>query len=176
MEEVLFIFFALVALVSALLVITKRNPVISILFLILTFFSLALLYVMLGAQFIAAMQVIVYAGAIMVLFVFIVMMLNLNSPQKWDFTGSVRMWLGFATAAAVLLALASALKGALGIHSALDQSQGTISSVGDLLFKSYLLPFELASVLLLVAIIGVVTLIKRPTPKESSVVPGGEEQ
>jgi len=145
MESILFIIVALTVLISALLVITRRSPITSVLFLVLTFLSIAVLYVMLGAQFIAALQVIIYAGAIMVLFLFVVMLLNLRTPQPWEVSGPLRTGLGFIVAGGVLL----------------DPEMGTVAAVGDALFRRFLLPFEIASVLLLVAIIGVVALVKR---------------
>lgn len=174
MEVALFILIALVAVVSALLVIIRKNPVSSVLFLVLTFFCLAMLYVMLGAQFIAAMQVIVYAGAIMVLFIFVVMLLNLGSDQKWEITGPVRMWLGFGAAAGILLLAVLAFKGMQSSPTEMDASMGTVSAIGKVLFQTYLLPFEVASVLLLVAIIGVVAMVKRK-PADVTTVEGGNE-
>ncbi|MDP8228998.1 MAG: NADH-quinone oxidoreductase subunit J [Candidatus Electryoneaceae bacterium] len=161
MEAILFIITALIAVVSALLVITGRQPVYSVLFLILTFFCVAILYVMLGAQFIAAMQVIVYAGAIMVLFMFVVMLLNLRDKQKWEVTNTLRKGLGFAVAGGVLLIIATALKSSFNATAELSKDYGTVGAVGDLLFQRFLLPFEVASVLLLTAIIGVVMMVKR---------------
>ena len=161
MSFALFIVLALIAVASALVVITQRHPVNSVLALIVTFFCLAMLYVMLGAQFIAALQVIVYAGAIMVLFLFILMLLNLSQPQKWDVRGPLRTALGFAVAGGVLLIAVTMLRKPLGLSAALDPAMGSVGSVGDALFRRFLLPFEVVSVLLLIAIIGVVALVKR---------------
>lgn len=161
MEFVLFILVALAAVASALLVVTGKNPVYSVLFLVTTFFCLAVLYVLLGAPFIAALQVIVYAGAIMVLFLFVIMLLNLREPQSWDITGQVRRWLGFAVAAGVLLVALAAVRGVTGSGAPLDAQMGSAESIGTALYTRFLLPFEVASVLLLVAIIGVVALLKR---------------
>lgn len=161
MEAILFIITALIAVVSALLVITGRQPVYSVLFLILTFFCVAILYVMLGAEFIAAMQVIVYAGAIMVLFTFVVMLLNLRDKQKWEVPNALRNGLGFVVAGGVLLVVVTALKGSFNATAELDQDYGTVGAVGEVLFQRFLLPFEIASVLLLTAIIGVVMMVKR---------------
>jgi len=110
MEAFLFIVIALMAIGSALMVITQRSPINSVLYLVIAFFCLAVLYVMLGAQMVAAFQVIVYAGAIMVLFVFVVMMLNLSKAQEWERIGPIRRWLGFAAAAGVLLVVVTALR------------------------------------------------------------------
>lgn len=164
MEAVLFIVISLMSIGAALMVITQRSPINSVLYLVLAFFCLAIFYVMLGAQMVAAFQVIVYAGAIMVLFVFVVMMLNLSKTQDWERIGAIRKWLGFAAAAGVLLVVVTALRGSLGINAPLDPNMGTVESIGAALFGRYMLPFEVASVLLLVAIVGVVAIVKREPP------------
>ena len=164
MEAFLFIVIALMSIGAAVMVITQRSPINSVLYLVIAFFCLAVLYVMLGAQLIAALQVIVYAGAIMVLFVFVVMMLNLSQTQDWERIGAIRRWLGFAAAAGVLLVVVTALRGSLQINAELDPTMGTVNSIGEVLFSRYMLPFEVASVLLLVAIVGVVALVKREPP------------
>lgn len=161
MELTLFILVALAAVASALLVVVGKNPVYSVLFLVSAFFCLAILYVMLGAPFVAALQVIVYAGAIMVLFLFVVMLLNLREPQGWDITGQIRRWVGFAVAAGVLLVALTAVRGVFDPNAPLIPEMGNAESIGMALFTRFLLPFEIASILLLIAIIGVVTLLKR---------------
>ena len=161
MSFILFIVFALAAVASALVVVTQKNPVNSILALIVTFFCLAVLYVTLGAQFIAALQVIVYAGAIMVLFLFVVMLLNLKEPARWDARGPLLTGLGFAAAGGLLLIAVAALREPLGLSAPLDPQLGSVGSVGEALFRKFLLPFEVVSVLLLAAIIGAVALVKR---------------
>lgn len=161
MELILFIVIALAAIGSALMVVAGKNPAYSVLFLVTTFFCLAVLYVLLGAPFLAALQVIVYAGAIMVLFLFVVMLLNLRDKQDWDITGSLRRWLGFATAGGILLVTLTAVRTTATREAALNSEIGSPASVGTALFTNYLLPFEVASVLLLVAIIGAVAMLKR---------------
>jgi len=174
MEALLFIVVALMTVGAALMVITQRSPINSVLYIVLAFFSLAILYVMLGAQLVAAFQVIVYAGAIMVLFIFVVMMLNLSKAQDWERIGAIRRWLGFAAAAGVFLIVVTALRGSLGYNAALDPNMGSVESVGNALFGRYMLPFEVASVLLLVAIVGVVSLVKREEPAPSVETESGE--
>lgn len=174
MEVILFIITALVALGSALMVITRRSPVSSVLFLVLTFFCLAVLYVMLGAQFIAAMQIIVYAGAIMVLFLFVLMLLNLRGEQSWENITPSRIGLGFVATGGLLVVTVAWLKGVGSKGAELDPAIGTVSAFGDALFQRFLLPFEIASVLLLGAIIGVVALIKRK-PLEQDQAKGGSD-
>lgn len=160
MELTIFILTAVVAVISALVVITRKNPVTSVLFLVVTFFCVAVLYVLLGAQFIAAMQVIVYAGAIMVLFIFVLMLLNLREKQKWEVITPLRVTFGFISAGGILIALSVLLKSGSG-GAALNPAMGTVAAVGDALFTRFLYPFEVASVLLLAAIIGVVAMVKR---------------
>jgi NADH-quinone oxidoreductase subunit J len=152
-----------------MMVVANRNPVRSALFLVANFFVLALLYMTLAAQFIAAVQVIVYAGAIMVLFLFVIMLLNLGAPEALRERG------GLQTPAAVLLSgvLLSALTaaGALGTglaHSAATPKTlangGTVETIGVSLFdpkQPWLFPFEVTSVLLLVGIVGAIILAKR---------------
>ena len=168
METILFIITALIAVVSAFMVITRRKPITSVLFMVLTFFCLAVLYVMLGAQFIAAMQIIVYAGAIMVLFLFVLMLLSHRGAQTWEVAGPMRKWLGFMAAGGILLVAAAALQSVGAINNPLDPNQGTVGAFGDALFNRFLLPFEIASVLLLGAIIGVVAMVKRKPADELS--------
>ncbi len=167
MEAILFILTALVTLGSALLVITRKQPISSVMYLVLTFFCLAMLYVMLGATFLAAMQVIVYAGAIMVLFIFVVMMLNTGQSAHWEFKAAARRWLGYGAAALVLVVLTDLFRQPRGQTSALTSEMGSTAGVGEALFSRFVLPFEVASVLLLGAIIGVVALVKREPPENN---------
>ena len=171
MELILFIIVALAAVASALLVITGKNPVYSTLYLVSAFFCLAMLYVMLGAPFVGALQVIVYAGAIMVLFLFVVMLLNLREPQSWDVTSQMRRWLGFAFAAGIFLVALASVRAVVGSSSPVNQQIGSVANIGMTLFSRFLLPFEVVSVLLLIAIVGVVALLKRDLP---AVTKGGK--
>ena len=161
----LFLFLSFVALLSALGVVLAKNPVHSVLFLILTFFTLSGHYLLLNAQFLAAVNIIVYAGAIMVLFLFVIMFLNLNEetePQK-------PVLAKFAAAIAggsLLLILVAAMRNVspAGYDPASFDSQiGMVDKLGLVLFREYALPFELASVLLLAAMVGSVMLGKRET-------------
>jgi NADH-quinone oxidoreductase subunit J len=163
----LFLVGALAAIVSALLVVTRRNPVHSVLALIVCLLSVALLFLLLGAQFVAALQVIVYAGAIVVLFLFVVMLLNVGEEAQ-AFHRSILQKL--AALALVFVILVEGLLVAVGGVGWLRKddwitsggmSYGTVQAVGRELFNRYLLQFEVASVLLLVAIVGVVVLVKK---------------
>jgi NADH-quinone oxidoreductase subunit J len=158
----LFAFLSFIAIMFAMMVVLAKNPVHSVLYLVLTFFSIAGHYVLLNAQFLAAVHVIVYAGAIMVLFLFVLMLLNLNEetePQK-------SIWLkASATIASglLLVVLVGSLKGAESIvaTNALNTNIGLIENLGKTLFNDFLLPFEVASILLLVAMVGAVLLGKK---------------
>ena len=162
-----FWFFGVIAMLSALLCITRRNPVASALWLVVTLFALAALFVLLDAQFIAVLQVLVYAGAIMVLFLFVIMLLNLGRPGPSDLKGPVG--LAVATLLGGLLffqLLRGATPSAAGTPAGnamaqLQQEQGIVGAVARPLFSQYLIPFEITSVLLLAAIVGAVVLAKR---------------
>ncbi len=161
--------FGVIAMGSALLCITRKNPVASALWLVVTLFALAALFVLLDAQFIAALQILVYAGAIMVLFLFVIMLLNLGRPGPTDIRGPVGLLTAAVLAGALLLQLRVLGQATLpasiqlppGTISALQQQQGIVGSVANPLFDTYLVPFEIASVLLLAAIVGAVVLAKR---------------
>lgn len=168
-EAGFFYLFSLIAVVTAVLVITRRSPMISALYLILCFFSLAAIYVLLNAHFIAVIQVLVYAGAIMVLFLFVIMLLNLGEGLKGLGRITVSKVLGLFLA---LLVLGTSIRylvdqgiilpGEAALRAGRKYAEfGTIEHFGDILLKQYLLPFEIASVLLLVAIIGAVYMAKK---------------
>jgi NADH-quinone oxidoreductase subunit J len=158
----LFSFLAFLAIMFGLMVVLSKNPIHSVLYLVLTFFAIAGQYVLLNAQFLAAVHIIVYAGAIMVLFLFVIMLLNLNKetePHK-------SIWLKGSAAVAsgsLLVVLVGALKNAGAMQSTkpFDQSIGLIENLGKTLFNDFLLPFEVSSILLLAAMVGAVMLGKK---------------
>src|SRR5437879_6075063 len=166
---VIFWGFAGLALASALLCITRRSAVASALWLVVTLFALAALFVLLDAQFIAVLQVLVYAGAIMVLFLFVIMLLNLGRPGPTDIKGPLGLLGATVLAGALLLLLRPLGQAPLpaeiqlppGTVTALQQQRGMVGAVATPLFDTYLVPFEIASVLLLTAIVGAVVLAKR---------------
>ncbi|MFN2570609.1 MAG: NADH-quinone oxidoreductase subunit J [Gemmatimonadales bacterium] len=161
--------FGVIAMGSALLCITRRNPVASALWLVVTLFALAALFVLLDAQFLAVLQVLVYAGAIMVLFLFVIMLLNLGRPGPGDMKGPIGVLIAVVLAGALLFQLRVLGQGTLpdairlpaGSIAAMQQQQGIVGSVAGPLFDAYVIPFEIASVLLLAAIVGAVVLAKR---------------
>ncbi len=169
MTDTVFWIFGVIAMGSALLCITRKNPIASALWLVVTLFALAALFVLLDAQFIAVLQVLVYAGAIMVLFLFVIMLLNLGRPGPSDIKGPLGLGVAVLLGAALLFllqpltrtTLPSAITLPPGSVLALQQQQGIVGSVANPLFGAYLIPFEIASVLLLAAIVGAVVLAKR---------------
>jgi len=179
MELFLFIVIGGITLISSFFVVFQRSPLYSALFLILTFLAMAGLYLVLGAEFVALIQVIVYAGAVMVLFLFVIMLLNLDKEKReWLSGHTIQKYLGFVIVVVLFpligLGISTSLLysksqlGAQGTYSPLmaEQIRNT-ASIASLLFTDYLLPFEITSVLLLVTMVGVVYLarrVKKPTP------------
>lgn len=179
MTALLFIVFAGLAIGCALSMVVQRNPLYSAISLIGVFISLASLYVMLAAPFIAAVQVIVYAGAIMVLVVFVIMLLNVEEETR------KRLRLRFLVPTAVLLAGVLIAEAAFVIYFVQAQPSpqdpgtseiGLTAEIGKGLFTTYLLPFEITSVLLLMAIVGAMTLARRANiiPANALVIPGSQ--
>ena len=164
-----FFFFpiAIVVLISAIMVVAFRSPVHSALSLVLTFFSLAGLYILLNAQFIAAIQVMVYAGAIMVLFLFVIMLLNLDKLKKERERHPLQKAFGIIIALALMGALGSIaasgiLYGTKGTHTVEKVTAiGNTKAIAGLLFTDWVLPFEITSILLLAAIVGAIVLSKK---------------
>jgi NADH-quinone oxidoreductase subunit J len=151
----------------AIMVITTKDTVHSVLFLVLDFLFVAALYVLLGAQFLAAIQILVYAGGIVVLYLFVVMLVNLKRPPEAHSDPHRKTKLGFGLAAAVLaeLALLAVRSADMPVRpivaAAAVPVTGNTEVVGWMLYTSYLIPFEIASMLLLVAMIGAIVLAKR---------------
>ncbi len=165
---ILFYAFSAVLLLSALGVITRRNPVHSALCLVLTFFSAAAIWLLAEAEFLAIVLVLVYVGAVMVLFLFVVMMLDVDiEALRSGFTR--HRWLGLATALVLVLEIVGVVV-AKGLSSKVDVKAGMVpvpadasnaTDLGTALFTKYLYPFELAAVLLLVAIVAAIVLTMR---------------
>lgn len=160
MEAVLFYFFALLTVAGGLMVVLSRNPVTSAMFLVATIGALAGLFVLLHAFFLAAVQVLVYAGAVMVLFLFVIMLLNLKAEERRRLNkfGIAAGVIGVASLGYVLVS--TIVTAPLGSPAG-GTLEGATAPLGKTLFTQYLLPFEIVSVLLLVAMIGVILLSKR---------------
>jgi len=180
-DTVVFLIAAAVCLAGAFGVILARNPVHSALMLVMTLFGVAVLFVSLEAHFLAAVQVIVYAGAIVVLFLFVIMLLGVDLEQKLDFGVLKGQWiaaLGFAGGSlAVLGFLISRVdnpaSGAPAVSGPITENTSNVSQLAGSLFDEYLYAFELTSVLLVIAVIGAVVLVRKPQ-SEDSVESGGE--
>jgi len=169
-QELVFYTFSIVMVFAAIAVVTVRNPVYAVLFLVLTFFSAAAIWLLLEAEFLAVILVVVYVGAVMVLFLFVVMMLDINLvPLKEGFIRYLPVAVLVAVAMAVELLMVLWSRGLFGAdlfpvpapHSA-DYSN--TRELGELLYTNYLLPFEVAGVILLVAIVAAVALTLRTRP------------
>jgi NADH-quinone oxidoreductase subunit J len=161
---ILFWFLSSLAIFGALMVVVSKNPVYSILYLIITFFAISGHYVLLNAQFLAIVNIIVYAGAIMVLFLFVVMLMNLNAetepPQKKRYL----YFAGVIAGCSLMLVLVAALKSSNAVSQLVQMKEGDvglISNLGKVLFTEYVFPFEISSVLFLSAMIGAVVISKK---------------
>lgn len=157
----LFYFLSFVAILCGLMVVLEKKPVHSVLYLVITFFAIAGHYILLNAQFLAAVHIIVYAGAIMVLFLFVIMLLNLNKESEAHKSNYVK---GAAVIAGglLLVILVGALKGTTALPAPETSTGiGLVENLGQVLFKQFLLPFEIASLLFLSAMVGAVLLGKR---------------
>ena len=169
MTFVFFSYFAAVILISGLLVISLPNPVHAVLSLLVMFFHVAGIYVLLNAEFIAAFQIIVYAGAILVLYLFVVMLLNMSGRER---SHNANYWVGALVGVSILAEIFfilnrtkySSLSGPDTVESI--QKMGNTQAIGQALFTTYLFPFEVASLILLIAMIGAIVLAKNGILKE----------
>jgi len=160
MDAIVFLVFAAIAVICGINVVVRTHPVSSALALIGVMGSLAVLYLLLGAQFIAAAQIFVYAGAIMVLFIFVIMLLNAGGEER-----SRGAWMARLAGAPLLTALLGllafvifwAFPRRIGVHFG-GYTGGTVENIGRAIFTTYLLPFEITSILVLIAIVGAVAL------------------
>ena len=147
----LFYFLSFVAVLSALMVVFSKNPVYSVLYLIITFFAIAGHYVLMKAEFLAVVHLIVYAGAIMVLFLYVIMLLNLNKETE-PHKSNILKFAATICAGLLLIVLVGSLKGTellVKAQPAGDSSIGSVKNLGKVLFTDFLLPFEIASILLI---------------------------
>ena len=162
-----FYFLSFVAVLSALLVVFSKNPVYSVLYLIITFFCIAGHYVLLNAQFLAVVHVIVYAGAIMVLFLYVIMLLNLNQETEPHKSTLVKIAAAIC-AGLLMIVLIGSLKGTEQMiqQQTTDTSIGIVKNLGKVMLTEFLLPFEITSVLLLAAMVGAVMLGKKESSEQ----------
>ena len=166
--EILFWILAVASLFSALMVITSKNPVFSVIWLIVTFFTISGHYILLNAQFLAVVNIIVYAGAIMVLFLFVIMLMNLSKATEVRKGRWMRL-IGAVAGGCFLLVLIAALRGTEARATELGTGDiGLIQNLGWVLFHDYVIPFELSSVLFLTAMVGAVVIGKRDPKRPAS--------
>lgn len=185
-EQVVFYVFATMLIVSASMVITVRNPVLAALFLVLSFFSCSAIWLLLHAEFLAITLVLVYVGAVMVLFLFVVMMLDINLvPLKEGFARYLPVGIAFAVLMMIAMGLAlgsgyfDISQASLGIER--DASYSNTTELGKALYSEYLYPFEIAGAILLVAIVAAISLtlrkskpLKTPKPEQQVVAKRAE--
>jgi NADH-quinone oxidoreductase subunit J len=161
MQKYIFIILGLFAVLSALMVVFTKNPVHSVLYLVLTFFAITGEYILLNAQFIAIVNIIVYAGAIMVLFLFVIMLLNLNKETEPHKNPSLK-FAAVITSGLLLLVLVGSLKAVdNAIATPYQGGKGLIQNLAEVLFHQFLVPFEVSSILFLAAMVGAVMLGKK---------------
>lgn len=167
MATLFFSYFAGVIVLTSVLVVALRNPVYNALALLIMFFHVAGLYVTLHAEFLAAVQIIVYAGAILVLYLFVVMLLNVKREERYHAQYPVAALLGVTILTEVLLLAMQrsfsndTATAGVGLSDGTLEIEGNTEAIGDALYSTYLFPFEVASLILLVAMIGAIILAKR---------------
>ncbi len=170
LELALFIVLGLMAVVSALMVVSRRSPITATMFLVMHFITLGGLYLLLNAQFMAVIQILVYAGAIMVLVVFVIMLLNLGSEEalseKVTKRESVSIMLSMLMGGGIVLAVTRAVFPHATDKASAAVANGTIEAVGKALFTRYVFPFEMISLVLLAATVGAVVLTRRKVQPE----------
>lgn len=161
--EIIAIVLGVLTIVSGLMVILSVHPIKSVLFLILTFFLISANYILLNAQFLAIVNIVVYAGAIMVLFLFVLMLLNLSKDNE-PRASKIMKIAASLTAGVLIIVLITTVKEATilpTIADGHDNSQGLVENLGQLLFSKYVLPFEISSVLFIASMVGAVLLSKK---------------
>ncbi len=166
LELIFFLILSLIAVATALGLLLSRNAVYSALYLVLNFVTVAVFYLFLGAPFIAMAQITVYAGAIMVLFLFVIMLLGAENLPKaevlpWQLPLAIVLAIALAVEATVIFFMRAGLTKEVAAPAAATNSSTTLVELGQALFSSYLLPFEVTSILLLVAMVGVIVLVRK---------------
>lgn len=161
--QIISIILGSLTIASALMVVLSKHPIRSVIFLVVTFFFISSLYILMNAQFLAIVNIIVYAGAIMVLFLFVLMLLNLNKTSEPESTTLVKLS-SLIAAGGLFLVLIAALKDSIQLsktYTLKNEAIGTVESLGNLLFSKYVVPFEVSSILFIAAMVGAVLLAKR---------------
>lgn len=166
-----FYFLSFLAVLSALMVVFSRNPIYSVLYLVITFFCVGGHYLILSADFLFAVHIIVYAGAIMVLFLYVIMLLNLNEENESQKSNVIR-FTAIISAGLLMLVIIGALRAADTAQVTFDNHNniGLVKNLGRMLFHEFLLPFEIVSLLLLSAMVGAVMLGKTHTKRVKEIV------
>jgi NADH-quinone oxidoreductase subunit J len=169
METLIFVIFAALAVASAVVVVAHKSPIYSTMSLVVTLFSVAVLFVLLGAPFLAALQILVYAGAIVVLFLFVIMLLNIQAEEMPQAAQGAQRWLALLGAAvfAGFMVLLFWRTGSPGTQP-LTEDLVSLRSLARALFSEYLLPFEIVGLLLLVAVIGATVVARRPAEADTT--------
>jgi NADH-quinone oxidoreductase subunit J len=164
-QQLFFAYFAVAITIFSLLVVTRKNPVHSVMWMLLLFFHIASLYLFLNAEFMAAIQVIVYAGGILVLFLFAVLLVNIREEMqigKYIGAGATGFTFAFGLLVVVLMSIRSFVAAPPGIYSIdVITAETHTKALGKLMYTEFLYPFEVASLILLVAIVGAIVLAKR---------------
>ncbi len=160
-NQAIFLYFAVVIILSALLMITRRNPVHSVLFMLLLFFHIAGVFVLLNAEFLAAVQLIVYAGAILILYLFVVMLLNIDRESTSNRANKYWPWVSLFGLVILTELSLLILRGSFPRNVEQPMQAVGVRDLGIALYTKYLVPFEIASVILLVGLIGAVMLAKK---------------
>lgn len=167
LPKIFFGYFAAALVVLSLLIITRRNPVHSVLWMLVMFFHIAGLYLLLNAEFLAAVQLILYAGAVLVLFLFVVMMLNLKEEltgERFSDAWPLGLSVGAIIFVLMIVGMGKFVPGPAGQYTIeVIKSETHTKAIGKLLYTEYLFPFEIASLILLIAIVGAIVLAKRRT-------------
>ena len=161
--QIISIILGSLTLASALMVVLSKHPVRSVVYLVITFFFITSMYIMMNAQFLAIVNMIVYAGAIMVLFLFVLMLLNLNKEVEPMNTRGAQL-AAFIAGGSLFLVLITALKDTLILgqtYRQQDNNIGLVKELGNLLFSKYIVAFELTSILFIAAMVGAILLAKR---------------
>jgi NADH-quinone oxidoreductase subunit J len=159
--QILFWILAIASLFSALMVITSKSPVFSVVWLIITFFTISGHYILLNAQFLAVVNIIVYAGAIMVLFLFVIMLMNLSKETEPQKNGWLKL-IGAVSGGCLLLVMVAALRNTESRMTELGTGNiGLIQNLGKSLFSDFVVPFEISSILFLSAMVGAVVIGKK---------------